>query len=292
MTNAAPVLIPVKDRKQAMDWSLVLASQGIGVSVEQIGEERFALQVASADSTRAFQVLKLYHKEMRGWNWWLRRTEEGGPHFETLAMFWVLALIFWYAIGAKIPDIAVAGVMNSERFVLGEWWRLFTAVTLHHDLAHLAANCSIGLLFFCLAGGRYGLGISLLASYLAGVLGNVAGWIVYDGPYNSLGASGMVMGAVGLIIARPVMGQTPMLKWKGLLMTLSAGVMLFLLVGASASPETDMVAHIAGFGVGLIEGWWLRRHLPVRENQEKADQRALTVFILLLVSVWSLALWR
>ncbi|HEY1171693.1 MAG TPA: rhomboid family intramembrane serine protease [Verrucomicrobiae bacterium] len=289
MTNEAPVLIPVKDRRQAMDWSLVLASQGIEVGIAQVEGERFALEVAAVDSTRAFQVLKLYHKETRGWNWWMARTEEG-PHLETLAMFWVLALIFWHAMADKWPGIEAAGVMDSQRFALGDWWRLFTAVTLHSDLAHLAANCSIGLLFFCLAGARYGLGISLLTSYLAGVLGNVAGWMVYDGPYNSLGASGMVMGAVGLIIARPVIGQAPMLKWKGLLVTLSAGAMLFLLVGASGSPETDMVAHVAGFVAGLVFGWRLRRWPQMKEP--RVQNRALSLFLFMLSVPWCLALGR
>jgi rhomboid protease GluP len=287
MTNTAPVLIPAKDRKQAMDWSLVLASQGIEVSIEQVGEERFVLQVAAADSSRAFQALKLYHKETRGWNWWLARPEEGS-HFESLAMFWVLALIFWYAAVNKLPGIESAGVMSSERFALGDWWRLFTAVTLHHDLAHLAANCGIGLLLFGLAGARYGLGLSLLAAYLAGVLGNVAGWFIYEPPYSSLGASGMVMGALGLLIARPTIGLgLPASQRKRLLIALSAGIMLFLLLGAN--PQSDLAAHAGGFAAGLIIGWMLRR-MGWAERQPRLNRSALAIFILLQLVTWGLAL--
>ncbi len=287
MLNPAPVIIPTKDRKQAMDWSLVLASQGIEVSIVQLDEEKFALQVAAVDSVRAFQTLKLYHRENRGWGWWLQRAEEG-PHFEPLVLLWVTGLIFWHGLTARLPGLIEAGIMNSERFALGEWWRLFTAVTLHHDLAHLAANCGIGLLLFGLAGVRYGLGRALLAAYLAGVAGNIAGWFIYEPPYSSLGASGMVMGALGLLIARPVIGHgLPVLQRKRLLVALSVGVMLFLLLGAN--PQSDMVAHAGGFAAGLLLGWWLRRDRS-QERQTEGNRLALAAFILLLLVTWGLAL--
>jgi len=286
MTNLSPALIPTKDRQQALDWSLALASQGIDVSIVQIGEERFALQVPAVDSVRAFQTLKLYHRENRGWGWWLQRAEEG-PHFEPLVLLWVTGLIFWHGLTARLPGLIEAGIMNSERFALGEWWRLFTAVTLHHDLAHLAANCGIGLLLFGLAAARYGLGRSLLAAYLAGVLGNVIGWFIYEPPYNSLGASGMVMGALGLLIARPALGQgLPLSQRKRLLIALSAGIMLFLLLGAN--PQSDLAAHAGGFAAGLLLGWIIRRSSWLKP--ETADSRALTAFILLLLLTWGLAL--
>lgn len=286
MTNLSPALIPTKDRQQALDWSLALASQGIDVSIVQIGEERFALQVPAVDSVRAFQTLKLYHRENRGWGWWLQRAEEG-PHFEPLVLLWVTGLIFWHGLTARLPGLIEAGIMNSERFALGEWWRLFTAVTLHHDLAHLAANCGIGLLLFGLAAARYGLGRSLLAAYLAGVLGNVIGWFIYEPPYNSLGASGMVMGALGLLIARPALGQgLPLPQRKRLLIALSAGIMLFLLLGAN--PQSDLAAHAGGFAAGLLLGWIIRRSSWLKP--ETADSRALTAFILLLLLTWGLAL--
>ncbi len=287
MINPAPTLIPTKDRQQALDWSLALASQGIEVSIVQVDEERLALQVPAADSVRAFQTLKLYHRENRSWGWWLQRADDGPP-FEPLALFWVLSLILWHALTTRWPGLIVAGIADSTRFEAGDWWRLFTAVTLHHDLAHLAANCGIGLLLFGLAGARYGLGRALLAAYLAGVAGNIAGWFIYEPPYRSLGASGMVMGALGLLIARPVIGQgLPMLQRQRLLVALSVGVMLFLLLGAN--PQSDMVAHAGGFAAGLLFGWLLRRNH--RQERQAANNRlALITFTLLLLVTWGLAL--
>lgn len=289
MTHQPPVIIPTKDQKQAMDWSLALASQGIEVTIVQLGEERFGLQVPGRDSSRAFQTLKLYHLENRGWGWWRSAMEGGGPRFDPQSLLWVSALVLWYGLSEQAGDIVPGGIMSSDACRQGEWWRLFTAVTLHHDLAHLAANCSIGLLLFGLAGARYGSGLSLLAAYLAGVLGNVTGLMVYDSGYNSLGASGMVMGTLGLLIARPYSDSSePLWRRKRTLIALSAGAMLFVLLGVSGSPETDMAAHVGGFVAGLFFGWFIRR-LP-EQKITRLQKVAGFVFLLLLIVPWCLAL--
>ena len=65
--------------------------------------------------------------------------------------------------------------------------------------AHLAMNLVFGLLFLGLVMGRYGPGIGMFAAYLAGVGGNLIAWWVYDETHRGLGASGVVMGALGLL---------------------------------------------------------------------------------------------
>lgn len=288
MTDPSPVLIPTKDRKQAMDWSLALTSQGIEVAIVQTEEERFALQVSAADSVRAFQTLKLYHQENRGWGWWVARADEG-PRFETRAILWVAVLILWYALTERFGLWKSAGILDSNACLAGEWWRLFTAVTLHHDLAHLAGNCAIGLLLFGLAAARYGVGLSLLTAYLAGVIGNFTGLLVYEVGYNSLGASGMVMGALGILISRPLASQElPATQRKRLVVAVSVGVMLFVLLGVSSDPQTDMVAHLVGFVAGLFFGWILRR-FP-RTDSRILQSCALFLFLLLVIVPWCLAL--
>ena len=61
-----------------------------------------------------------------------------------------------------------------------------------------------GFLFVGLVMGRYGPGVGLLAVYLAGVGGNLAAWLVYGESHRGLGASGMVMGALGLLTVQSV----------------------------------------------------------------------------------------
>src|SRR6185295_492432 len=85
-----------------------------------------------------------------------------------------------------------------------DWWRLFTAQLLHADLLHFATNAVFGFLLLGLAMGRYGNGVALLATFLAGAGGNIVSWLVYGASFRGLGASGMVMGALGLLAAQSV----------------------------------------------------------------------------------------
>jgi membrane associated rhomboid family serine protease len=145
-------------------------------------------------------------------------------------------------------------MMDGTALAHGEWWRLFTATWLHADLAHIAMNVVFGFLFLGLVMGRYGPGVGLLAAYLAGVGGNLLAWLVYDETHRGLGASGVVMGALGLLTVQSVSllkrrnPNTFRLFASGIL----AGVLLLVLLGFS--PEADVVAHLGGFVTGLLLG--------------------------------------
>lgn len=80
--------------------------------------------------------------------------------------------------------------------------RIFTATWLHADAGHLATNTVFGFIFVRLVMGRYGPGVGLLAAFLAGVGGNLTIWWVYGGQPRGLGASGVVMGARGLLVVQ------------------------------------------------------------------------------------------
>ncbi|MFN7138838.1 MAG: hypothetical protein ACK4UN_05830 [Limisphaerales bacterium] len=60
--------ITARSKRQVMDWSLVLASQGIQSEILN-EEERWELAVTAADYDRALQSIKLYRAENRGWRW-------------------------------------------------------------------------------------------------------------------------------------------------------------------------------------------------------------------------------
>src|SRR6266567_1610040 len=76
-------------------------------------------------------------------------------------------------------------------------------------------------------------------------------WPAPAGP----GGSGMVMGALGLLSGQSLAllrhGRPPrQLLQRGLL----GGLFLFILLGANPAPNTDMVAHVAGFVGGIVLG--------------------------------------
>jgi membrane associated rhomboid family serine protease len=147
--------------------------------------------------------------------------------------------------------------MNSVAARDGEWWRLFTATTLHADLAHLAANLTLGFLLLGLAMARWRAGPSLLSVLLAGAAGNLASLLASPAPHSSLGASGMVMGALGLLAAGALLPHPAGFDWRAVGRSLGGGALLFILLGLN--PASDVVAHLGGFLAGLALGTILAR---------------------------------
>ncbi len=245
-----PGRIPVRSQRQAMDWSLVLLSQGIETTVLAPTEtEGWQLVVASREMERALKSLRQYRVENRGWPW---RQELPGTvsHFDWGCLVWAGLLILFYGLSTQSAAVLQGGIMDSAKVSAGQWWRVFTAMMLHADLGHLAENLSLGIVLFGLAMGLYGTGTGLFAAYLAGAVGNLASLALNGKPFVGLGASGMVMGALGLLAAQSLRRE----NWHGssrkyLLGGVAAGVMLFVLFGLS--PGTDMAAHLGGFVAGL-----------------------------------------
>jgi rhomboid protease GluP len=185
-------------------------------------------------------------------------------------------------------DLRSAGVMEGWAVSQGQWWRLFTAIWLHADIGHLASNASIGVVLLGLAMGRYGTGVGLLAAYLAGVGGNLAVWWLSAGPPGSLGASGMVMGCLGLLAAQSLSWRNPgAQRLKVLISGVLGGVMLFVLFGLA--PETDVRAHLGGFISGLVLGAVLTLS-PGLPHRVMVNVTSGLLFALLVIWPWWAAL--
>ena len=282
------VIISARSQRQALDWSLVLASQDIETWIEGPGEAAaWGLRVAATDHARAVQAIEQFRSENRGWHW--RRPVPGTALlFHCGSLFWGLYLASIYAINAAHDHaLRTVGELDSAATRAGQWWRTFTAVSLHADLAHLSSNLVIGCVLLGLAMARYGVGGTLLAAYLAGVAGNLAGLGFYPRPYHGLGASGMVMGALGLLAVHSVADwrrSGPLTKpfWRGLL----AGALLFVLLGLD--PHTDVLAHTGGFIAGAVLGVLLGGGSEHRRPRPAADLTACGVTIGLMAWSW----WR
>ncbi|HYG33241.1 MAG TPA: rhomboid family intramembrane serine protease, partial [Clostridia bacterium] len=148
--------ISVDSQRQAMDWSLVLISQGIEATIEQSNDgtgPAWSLVVSVNCYDQAVEALRLYHQENRRWPW-RHELFEPGVLFDWAGFACVLLFCFFYAVASSRPGFEEAGIMSSSGVSQGQWWRLFTAVWLHADLGHLASNAMFGLVFFGFALGR------------------------------------------------------------------------------------------------------------------------------------------
>lgn len=272
--------IPARTERQAMDWSLVLASQGIGVELEREDQGRWRLRVETAEHSRALESIRRFRQENRGFEWH-RELPGSDFHFDGRAALWALAVVLVYAI----QDRLTRGLFDTRAVVQGEWWRAFSAVWLHQDTAHLASNVTLGIVFLGLAMARFGAGVALLATFLCGGLANFTGLLLRPEPYVGLGASGMIMGALGMIAAQSVpLWRTGRRGTRLMLAGLGAGALVFIQTGTN--PGSDVLAHLAGFVFGILFGA-LSPLLP-EDQHLKVEVITLTVYITLLLTIFAL----
>ena len=279
--------IPARNERLALDWSLVLASQGISAVIDHHSEAGWGLLIPTSELSRASDTIKLYQRENRRWPW-QRPLLKQEVIFDWAATLWLVLTCIAFQLQSTFKQFHEAGVLDSAAVARGEWWRCFTAELLHGDLLHLATNSVFGMLLLGLAMGRFGTGLGLLAAYLSGTAGNVFSWLVYRENHLSLGASGVVMGALGLLAAQSFGAfRADQHGWKSPLAGLAAGIMLFVLLGLN--PEADIAAHFGGFVAGTLMGVMLV-FLRRLSRQPLANLIAGLLFAFLVICPWMIAL--
>ncbi|MEI7731909.1 MAG: rhomboid family intramembrane serine protease [Verrucomicrobiota bacterium] len=282
-------IITARSRQEAMEWALVLASQGIQSTVEPVAEtSAWRLNIPAKQYFPARESIRLYLRENRNRRW-RREWETTGLLFDGRAVFYFLFLNLLHGIVATgVDGVREAGRMDAAKVASGEWWRLLTATTLHADIPHLIANTTTGIILLGVAMGIYGAGPALLGSLLAGAMGNGLGLLLHDGTYRSLGASGMVMGSLGLLAAHSWLHNRELGGLKLAVRGLMGGVFILLLLGMD--PRSDVVVHVGGFVGGILSGLlWVAT--PNRWRQKYAtDWGTVLVCLVLLLVAWGFAL--
>lgn len=173
------------------------------------------------------------------------------------------------------------GAMYAPAVVLGQWWRLFTAMFLHFGLAHIASN----MLSLYLLGRpcETVLGhVRMLILYLvSGVAGNVLTLIVdlrqngFDPRSMSVtsenfavsaGASGAIFGLVGVFIAMALIKE---LRRFVNLRNLASMLVINLVYGIS-NRTVSLTAHAGGLIAGTILAYLFLK-LQVRRIQKNRN---------------------
>lgn len=172
----------------------------------------------------------------------------------------------------------------------GEWWRSITALTLHSGVRHYAGNLGFGALFGLMAGRLLGSGVTWLAVLLASGLANLINTVLLASSHRSIGASTAVFATLGILAG---------FVWRGKLMTQDrwpyrigpiVGGLALLAYTGSGDANTDVGAHVLGFGCGFAAGvilTYLYQHIP-RQNVQRTCG---VVAISMLIGSWLLALW-
>jgi len=185
-----------------------------------------------------------------------------------VAYVMLVCLVAWLAGEAAFgKDWLAAGRMDGQLFRNGEWWRSFTALTLHSDIGHLAGNIVFGTLFGLLAGRVAGSGLAWLGIVLAAALGNTINTLVLMPRHRSIGASTAVFAALGLVSGFVWRGRfMAQDRWPYRVGPIVGGIALLAYTG-TGDENTDIGAHLAGFVCGFATGMLLLRFVESFKEQ-------------------------
>lgn len=219
----------------------------------------FPPPVDVADYAPALAAVRLAEDQAAPWR---ALMQLGQPAPATLILIGELLLIFagWTVLPADwATDLLVAASNGSLTIRSQEWWRLVTALMLHANWLHIAMN-SLALWSFGSAIERAcGWGRMLVVFVVGGALGNLLSAATARDDL-AIGASAGVFAllgaftvAVGRLRAAPYAGLR-----RRLLTALAVLVAADFLIGA-LEPQIDNLAHIGGYGAGLLLGLWAVR---------------------------------
>lgn len=242
---------------QAHLWALVLEARHVPCHIEPAGTG-WQLLVPSSQLASARNELRLYEEENR---YWPPPAPPARPMVENtlptlsvlilLATFHNLTLLDLSLPGHPPLDWKALGSADAAKILDGQWWRLVTALTLHADWVHLSSNLAIGGVFIVCLCRELGSGLAWSLLLGSGILGNLANACVQPPSHNSLGASTLVFGAVGILAALNMVRYRHQ-RLKRWLLPVAAALALLALLGTEGE-HTDLGAHLFGFlaGAGL-----------------------------------------
>jgi membrane associated rhomboid family serine protease len=242
-------------RSACDERAFMLRAVAIGSEIDFDGEQ-YLLRVASIDASQALRHLRLYETETR------RAPPQPAPPqpYPNAALgcllYALVLLVIGYAVsnGLWRLDAFELGELDARQVQSGQWWRAWTALTLHLDAAHLLSNLGVGVWFGYLAARQIGNGVAWLLIVSGAALANLIEALFGPATHRAVGASTAVFTALGLLAAhawrtRFHLPQRWALRWAPLI----GGAVLLGWLG-TAGEQTDIVAHALGFVVGAALG--------------------------------------
>jgi membrane associated rhomboid family serine protease len=191
----------------------------------------------------------------------------------SLAFISFLILTEFTGLQPKLMDfyaIHTATYWQSVQAQPMELVRLLTALFLHGNWLHWIINNSIFLLLSFSIERMIGGQKLALIFFAAGIIGNVAGSLMFQGQDNLLiGASGAVSGLIGLWLVMFPQKKINFIIPIGLYlqktsMPLAVVILLWLVVQIilqfQPNPSYDIswISHIAGFTTGFLMAWFVK----------------------------------
>jgi rhomboid protease GluP len=291
-----PVDVFRSARQRACDErAFVLDAVGIDNEIELDGDA-YAVRVDSRSRALALHHLWQYEQE-RGAVRPVEPTFEMRPHAWQGALGYSLLLLMLPLMVALdfLPDPYSIGVMDPTQIRAGQWWRAWTALTLHWDATHLLGNLLAGSLLGYSAAQIWGNGRAWALIVFAAAMANLVEAGLGGAPYVSAGASTAVFATLGLVAAWSWRTRRRYAhNWMRRLVPLVAGVAVLAMLGSgegepAGNDHTNVVSHALGFVTGALTGILTATERGSRWIASTAPWLATTIAIGQVLVAWTMA---
>jgi membrane associated rhomboid family serine protease len=191
-----------------------------------------------------------------------RSSSEGvaGYASRMLGAFFVTLVLLGACWAIEIVNYNNEGALGSRYGIRShdtdQLWHIFTAPFLHANLDHLTAN-SVPLAIFAFLAALRGVARFIAVSLIVMVASGLGVWFLSAPDTVTVGASGLIFGYFGYLLARGFVEHRPSDIVIGVLIAVLYGTMIF---GAlPGQPGISWQAHMFGLIGGVAAAWLTRR---------------------------------
>jgi len=281
-------------KQKLKSWVLVLAAKQIPWQTVKQDRNSWELRVPASDYQNACRELRLYEAENRNWP----PPPVLPEHFEnTSVTIWVMILLAVFhnitlhqgnLFGHAPLDWYGAGNADAQKILAGQWWRIFTALTLHGGTLHLVGNIVAGGIIIARLANLLRSGPAWFLVIISGGLGNLVNALAHGTNHSSIGFSTAVFAALAILATSTMMLRRREL-WRRWPLPLAAGCGLLALLGTSGE-QTDLGAHLFGFIMGIVSAAIVFRFRRTSFTENRVNLALALLTISIMAGSWWLAL--
>ncbi len=288
MEEDEKIIIASASYSTIREYSLVLSSQLIIHDVISTETGPFEIWVSNNDAKLARRQIRLYRCENPP-----RPNNAPLPVMVTLQPLWILsvpAIITLIQFSDRISYLTSRGISDASLVLKGEWWRLFTALSLHGDAKHVLGNLISGFFVLNLLSLRIPLSRLATPLLIFSALANGLVSLTMQENFRSLGFSTFVFTSLGALSS--IEFRLMPKEFHGLhrrFAPLFGAILLAVFMGLGEN--SDIFAHGYGFILGLVVGY-----LPKRKSLQwgisftRFDVLLIITYFALFLCCWFFAL--
>jgi len=270
-----------------LEAALVLDAVGIDQRTHRM-QDQWNLLVRPEDAPDARRQLSVYLTENRTTQTPRMSISGKGKGWVGVAGFLgVIWMLPWLEGQVGLQHLRELGTLHAAAVRDGAWWQIITALTLHADLGHIAANSLFGGVFGYLLARFLGGGVGWLLAVLCAAAANLTSGLIQADDFRALGASTAVFAALGLVGAY---------AWKRDYFASDnrrrrfapafAAIAMIAFTGTSGE-RIDLFGHLFGFAYGFAGGFFYAKWQPTHIGMVGQWLAGSGTVVLIIMAWWA-----